>query len=152
MRYTMIGQRDRRVAMKTEKVDVDRMARCRYAMIGQRVLVAYVVFEVNENHQLLRQREGDRYTTESSVVHIQSRGAAHCHKLIVIDCYNTMDPLLSSMVHHCSSRCRNIWKAQGSSIGRKYWNEHYKLRIPRNLLSSFTTNMFFFLIHKMTEE
>ena len=71
----------------------------------------YVVFEVNES-QFLRQIEGDRDTPITSVVHSQTRGAAHCHQLIVVvDWYNTLDP---------SRGTKNIWKAQGSSIGRNY--------------------------------
>ena len=104
------------------------------------VVVVYVVFEVNDT-QFLHQDEGGRDTVERSVVHSQGRGAAHCHKLILVDCYNTSDP----------SRCTNIWKAQGTSIGRNYWREHYKSRIPRNFRSSFTTNRFG-LIHRVVEE
>ncbi len=101
------------------------------------------MFEVNER-QFLR---GDRDTVERSVVHSQGRGAAHCHKLILVDCYNTSDP----------SRCTNIWKAQGTSIGRNYWKEHYKSRITRNFPTSFTTNTrindrCFALIRRVAEE
>ena len=100
-------------------------------------MVAYKVFEVNDT-QFFYQVAGGRGTIERSVVHSQNRGSAHCHKLIVADCrYNTLDP----------SRCTNIWKAQGSSIGRNYWREHYMSRIPRN----FTKNRFG-LIHRMVEE
>ena len=107
----------------------------------------YVVFEVNER-QFLRQVEGDRDTSETSVVHSQTRGSAHCHKLIVVvDWYNTLDP----------SHCTNIWKAQGSSIGRNYLREYYKSRILRNFPTSFTTNTSindrcFALIRRVAEE
>jgi len=109
------------------------------------VVVVYEVFEVNDT-QFLHQVEGGRDIVERSVVHSQGRGAPHCHKLILVDCYNTSDPC-----------CTNIWKAQGTSIGRNYWREHYKSRIPRNFPTSFTTNTgihdrCFAMIRRVAEE
>ena len=122
-------------------VDAMQMPQC--VMTGQ-VVVVYKVFEVNDT-QFFYQVAGGRDTIERSVVYSQGRGAAHCHKLIVIDCrYNTLDPT-------------NIWKAQGTSIGRNYWREHYKSRIPRNFPTSFTTNTgihdrCFAMIRRVAEE
>ena len=113
--------------------NVDAMPMPQCVMTGQ-VVVVYKVFEVNDTQFFYQVADG-RDTIERSVVHSQGRGAAHCHKLIVIDCrYNTLDPT-------------NIWKAQGSSIGRNYWREHYMSRIPRN----FAKNRFG-LIHRLVEE